>query len=256
MLSVPAMAAEVFWSAELLVALGSTFGVLLGRRSGDGHPRVGRRGDRVHDGGRHVVRRLHRRACSWGWWPSAWPSRCRTRSVPSAGSTPRGCTTGPRGRTAAGCCRRSPRTAASGRRESLVGWWDVSLMLIFGGIPWNCYFQRVLSCRTPARAQWHSILVRPADDRAHGPAAPVRRGGVRLCVAPRPRRAAAARSRPTRCPLLLKHLDAAAGRAPRHGRDHRGGHVELQFVDPVGRLDVQLEHVQAAAVAVALRRRG
>ena len=31
-------------------------------------------------------------------------------------------------------------------------------MLIFGGIPWNCYFQRVLSCRTPARAQWHSIL--------------------------------------------------------------------------------------------------
>jgi high affinity choline transporter 7 len=31
-------------------------------------------------------------------------------------------------------------------------------MLIFGGIPWNCYFQRVLSCQTPARAQWHSIL--------------------------------------------------------------------------------------------------
>src|SRR5512139_3928114 len=29
-LSVPAMAAEVFWSAELLVALGATFGVLLG----------------------------------------------------------------------------------------------------------------------------------------------------------------------------------------------------------------------------------
>jgi high affinity choline transporter 7 len=31
-------------------------------------------------------------------------------------------------------------------------------MLVFGGIPWNCYFQRVLSCRTPARARWHSLL--------------------------------------------------------------------------------------------------
>ena len=30
MLSIPAMAAEVFWSAELLVAIGSTFGVMLG----------------------------------------------------------------------------------------------------------------------------------------------------------------------------------------------------------------------------------
>ena len=31
-------------------------------------------------------------------------------------------------------------------------------MLVLGGIPWNCYFQRVLSCQTPAKAQWHSIL--------------------------------------------------------------------------------------------------
>jgi high affinity choline transporter 7 len=39
-----------------------------------------------------------------------------------------------------------------------VGWWDVSLMLVFGGIPWNCYFQRVLSCRTPRDAKRQSIL--------------------------------------------------------------------------------------------------
>ena len=31
-------------------------------------------------------------------------------------------------------------------------------MLIFGGIPWNCYFQRVLSCRTPRDAKRQSIL--------------------------------------------------------------------------------------------------
>src|SRR5262249_38722113 len=42
--------------------------------------------------------------------------------------------------------------------QAIVGWWDVSLMLVFGGIPWNCYFQRVLSCQTPRKAQLHSIL--------------------------------------------------------------------------------------------------
>jgi len=32
------------------------------------------------------------------------------------------------------------------------------MMLMLGGVPWNCYFQRVLSCRTPRAAQAHSIL--------------------------------------------------------------------------------------------------
>jgi high affinity choline transporter 7 len=41
---------------------------------------------------------------------------------------------------------------------SVMAWWDVSLMLIFGGIPWNCYFQRVLSCRSPRAAQGQSML--------------------------------------------------------------------------------------------------
>ncbi len=39
-----------------------------------------------------------------------------------------------------------------------VGWWDTSVMLMLGGIPWNCYFQRVLACQTPAKARWHSLL--------------------------------------------------------------------------------------------------
>jgi high affinity choline transporter 7 len=41
---------------------------------------------------------------------------------------------------------------------AVVGWWDVSLMLILGGIPWNCYFQRVLACRTATLARWHSVI--------------------------------------------------------------------------------------------------
>jgi high affinity choline transporter 7 len=40
----------------------------------------------------------------------------------------------------------------------IVAWWDFTIMLILGGIPWNCYFQRVLSCETPAKARQHSIL--------------------------------------------------------------------------------------------------
>ena len=43
-------------------------------------------------------------------------------------------------------------------RQSIVAWWDVSIMLMLGGIPWNCYFQRVLSCRSAGDARAHSIL--------------------------------------------------------------------------------------------------
>lgn len=41
---------------------------------------------------------------------------------------------------------------------AIIQWWEVSLMLVMGGIPWNCYFQRVLSCQTPSKARWHSII--------------------------------------------------------------------------------------------------
>jgi len=39
-----------------------------------------------------------------------------------------------------------------------IAWWDLSIMLVLGGIPWNCYFQRVLACRSPEKARWHSIV--------------------------------------------------------------------------------------------------
>lgn len=39
----------------------------------------------------------------------------------------------------------------------ISGWWDMTVMLVFGGIPWNCYFQRVLSCEDPVAARRHSI---------------------------------------------------------------------------------------------------
>ncbi|MDR7300130.1 sodium:solute symporter family protein [Haloactinomyces albus] len=36
-------------------------------------------------------------------------------------------------------------------------WWDSGLLLVFGGIPWQVYFQRVLSARTPEVARRLSI---------------------------------------------------------------------------------------------------
>jgi high affinity choline transporter 7 len=40
----------------------------------------------------------------------------------------------------------------------IVGWWDLSIMLMLGGIPWNCYFQRVQACQSARKAQYHSIV--------------------------------------------------------------------------------------------------
>jgi high affinity choline transporter 7 len=36
-------------------------------------------------------------------------------------------------------------------------WWDYSLLLIFGGIPWQSYFQRILSAKNENVAMWLSI---------------------------------------------------------------------------------------------------
>nr|WP_257350543.1 sodium:solute symporter family protein [Pseudalkalibacillus decolorationis] len=36
-------------------------------------------------------------------------------------------------------------------------WWDYALLLIFGGIPWQVYFQRVLSAKSENTAMWLSI---------------------------------------------------------------------------------------------------
>lgn len=37
-------------------------------------------------------------------------------------------------------------------------WWDCALLLIFGGIPWQVYFQRVLSSSSERSAMWFSII--------------------------------------------------------------------------------------------------
>ncbi len=156
-LSVPAIAAETFWSAELLVALGSTFGVVLGVDLTTAilvsavvvtvYTMIGGMWSVAYTDVFQLLLvvvgllvalppALH----AVGGLSAAW-------SAYAAGHVDRG-----------GLLPPLVAHGAFWTRQSIVSWWDVSVMLMLGGIPWNCYFQRVLACRTPARAQWHSIL--------------------------------------------------------------------------------------------------
>ncbi|MEL6275031.1 MAG: sodium:solute symporter family protein [Bacteroidota bacterium] len=49
-----------------------------------------------------------------------------------------------------------PSMAALG--DQYWSWWDSALLLIFGGIPWQVYFQRVLAAKDERTAVWMSII--------------------------------------------------------------------------------------------------
>jgi len=147
----------VFWSAELLVAIGSTFGVMLGLPLTTAilvsalvvtaYTVLGGIWSVAYTDAFQLsmvalglVVALPAVFAAVGGLGAAWAAY--------AGARPGGATILP------------PLMAGAPgwSTASIVNWWDVSLMLMLGGIPWNCYFQRVLSCQTPAKAQWHSIL--------------------------------------------------------------------------------------------------
>ena len=156
-LFLPALAGELFWSAELLVAIGSTFGVILGMPLTTAIllSAVVTTAYTVLGGMWSVaytdifqlalvafglVAALPYVLAGAGGLQGAWMAYVAARPEGSGVIPPL-----------------APHSALwSG--GSVVGWWDTSLMLIFGGIPWNCYFQRVLSCRTPRDAKGQSIL--------------------------------------------------------------------------------------------------
>jgi high affinity choline transporter 7 len=141
-LSLPAVLAEMFWSAELLVALGSTFGVVLDLNLATGIVVSA------------AVVTLYTMA--GGMWAVAYTDAFQlvlvgvglAVALPFALSAAGGLS------HAWSVYQAAPHAPAL----SSVAWWDVSIMLMFGGVPWNCYFQRVLSCRSPRAAQAHSIL--------------------------------------------------------------------------------------------------
>lgn len=144
-LFLPALASELFWSAELLVAIGSTFGVILGM---DLTTAI-------------LISAIVTTAYTvlGGMWSVAYTDIFQLGLValglavalpfviPGAG-----------GLSHIWSSYLQARPGGGGLAPSVIGWWDTSAMLIFGGIPWNCYFQRVLSCRTPDDASRQSVL--------------------------------------------------------------------------------------------------
>src|SRR5216110_2085060 len=156
-LFLPAIAGEVFWSAELLVAIGSTFGVVLGMDLSTAILLSA-----VVTTGYTVL---------GGMWAVAYTDvfQLALVAIGLAGALPF-VLGGAGGLHDAWMTYVAARPDGSGvipalqphgglwTSRSVVGWWDVSLMLMFGGIPWNCYFQRVLSCRTPNDARGQSVL--------------------------------------------------------------------------------------------------
>jgi high affinity choline transporter 7 len=156
-LFLPALASELFWSAELLVAIGSTFGVLLGMDLTSAILLSA------------VVTTAY--TVLGGMWSVAYTDVFQLGLVAiglaaalpfvlhGAGGVQHAWSTYLAARPdGAGIIPSLRAGSALWTRASVTGWWDVSLMLIFGGIPWNCYFQRVLSCRTPRDASRMSAL--------------------------------------------------------------------------------------------------
>ena len=156
-LFLPALGGELFWSAELLVAVGSTFGVLLGMKLTTAILLAA------------VVTTAY--TMLGGMWSVAYTDIFQL-SIVAIGLA----VALPFVLSGAGGLHHAWATYIAARPEgggvippwqphtalwthaSVIGWWDTSVMLMLGGIPWNCYFQRVLSCRSPRAAQGQSIL--------------------------------------------------------------------------------------------------
>ena len=155
-LSLPAMLGEVFWSAELLVAVGATFGVMLG---------VDLTSAIVLSAAVVTLYTL-----LGGMWSVGYTDSVQFLLIPiglllvlplalrAAGGLD-ACWSyyvAEKGSAALWF----PPLEADGywTTPRIAGWWDLSIMLVLGGIPWNCYFQRIQACRTPVAAQWHSIV--------------------------------------------------------------------------------------------------
>ena len=140
-LAQPAVLAEMFWSAELLVALGSTFGVMLDMNLAAAIVLSA------------VVVTLYTMA--GGIWAVAYTDAYQLMLVFIGLAV-----TLPIALDAVGGVSAAWSVYQAARPDwSLpVGWWDLSVMLMLGGIPWNCYFQRVLSCRSADHARMHSLL--------------------------------------------------------------------------------------------------
>ena len=171
----------------------------------------------------------------------ASPSRCRSCSTAPAACTRVGDLRG-------GAARRRRHRAAvaaarptCGPRRRSIGWWDTSLMLVLRRHP--------VELLLPARAVVPHAAGRARQSMLAGvltiafTVPPLLMGIARVRAIPgRPTSQRASAGDAGRHDAAAVRARGAAGdRAARPGGDHRRGDVELQLVDPVGRIDVELE---------------
>jgi high affinity choline transporter 7 len=156
-LFIPAMLGEVFWSAELLVAIGSTFQAILRLDSSTAI---------LLSAGVVTFYTM-----LGGMWSVAYTDVFQLGLIPLGllvalpfalaqvggldAALSRYSAERPGALAVVPPAQPQPPTWTA---PQVIRWWDVSIMLMLGGIPWNCYFQRVLSCQSPIKARWHSIL--------------------------------------------------------------------------------------------------
>lgn len=156
-LFVPAMLGEVIWSGSLLVAIGATFGVIL---SLDMATAIWMSA---------AVVTLY--TVLGGMWSVAYTDVFQLALIPIGMLAALPFALAQVGGLEASVEHYFERMGMAARlvpsltendaywtAPARSAWWDVSAMLVLGGIPWNCYFQRVLSCQTPTTARWHSIF--------------------------------------------------------------------------------------------------
>jgi high affinity choline transporter 7 len=155
-LFVPALLGELFWSGALLVAIGSTFGVLLNLDLATAILVSA------------AVVTLY--TMLGGMWSVALTDAFQLALIPmgllialpfvlaQVGGWDACVQTYEQGKQSAARWLPPATGDAYWSPPGIIAWWDMTIMLVLGGIPWNCYFQRVLSCETPGKARTHSIL--------------------------------------------------------------------------------------------------
>jgi high affinity choline transporter 7 len=156
-LSIPAILGELFWSAELLVAIGATFGVLLN---------IDLTTAIIFSA---AIVTLY--TMIGGLWAVAYTDAFQLILIPIGliiaipfvlhftGNDLS--TTWMHYKSIKGdAASISPPIHVNSfwNLQGITSWWDTSIMLTLGGIPWNCYFQRVFSSKTSKIARNQSIL--------------------------------------------------------------------------------------------------
>jgi len=156
-LSIPALLGELFWSGELMVAIGATFGVILN---------VDLTTAIIISA---AIVTLY--TMIGGLWAVAYTDAFQLLLIPvgliiaipfvldhTGGDLTSTWSSYKALKGDAASITPPTHVNSFWNLQGITSWWDTSIMLILGGIPWNCYFQRVFSSKTPKIARNQSII--------------------------------------------------------------------------------------------------